>query len=62
VAADLFRAKGQTDMIKPTVALHSFVNGPKNALPLQITDYQLLITQGKTSFHTILSVCFTTPL
>jgi len=61
MVADLLHAKGRTDMIKLTVALHNFVNGPKNALPLQITEYQLLITQGKTGLRTITSVCFTPP-
>jgi len=59
MGADLFHAKGQTDMVKVTVALHNFVNGPKIALPLQITEYQLLITQGKTGLCTITPVCFT---
>jgi hypothetical protein len=61
VGADLFHAKGQTDMIKVTVALHNFMNAPKTALPLQINEYQLHITQRKTGLRTITSVCFTAP-
>jgi hypothetical protein len=49
-------------MIKLTVALHNFVNGPKNTLPLQVTEYQLLITQRKTGLRTITSMCFTPPM
>jgi len=61
VGADLFHAKAQADMIKLTVAFHNFVNGPKNVPPLQITEHQPLIIQGKTGLRTITSVCFTSP-
>ena len=49
-------------MIKVTVALHNFENGPKNALLLQIAEYQPLIMQGKTGLRTTTSVCFSPPL
>jgi hypothetical protein len=37
VEAEFVHADGQTDMTKPTVALHNFANAPKTAMQQRLT-------------------------